>query len=121
VSAGQAVRTPCLKLKEEIEQPMQWDAEQLHLLLTNLGFVNKFKPEPRQTFITLKEVSEMVSPFGWRMVAPLVYTGVETLAMMSADLVGHTSCINPHGDLKWMAFGRDNLSYTDVLLELWEF
>lgn len=100
---------------------MQWDPEQLHLLLSNLSFVNRFKPASGQAFITLNQVSEMVNPFGWRMVAPLVYTGVETLAMMSANQVGHTSCINPHGDLKWMAFGRENLSFADVLLELCEF
>jgi hypothetical protein len=53
----------------------------------------------------------MVYPFGWRLVAPLVLTGVDTLLLMSKNEAGEESYINPHGDLKWITFGRDDLDY----------
>jgi hypothetical protein len=47
----------------------------------------------------------MVYPFGWMLVAPLVISGIETLAMMGKSNVGVDSYINPHGDLSWVSFG----------------
>ena len=75
------------------------------MLLNNLGFVNDPEDEPSSHDITLDRVSRMVYPFGWMLVAPLVISGIETLAMMGKSIVGVDSYINPHGDLSWVSFG----------------
>jgi hypothetical protein len=75
------------------------------VLLNNLGFVNDPEDEPSSHDITLDRVSRMVYPFGWMLVAPLVISGIETLAMMGKSTVGVDSYINPHGDLSWVSFG----------------
>ena len=75
------------------------------MLLNNLGFVNDLEDEPSSHDITLDRVSRMVYPFGWMLVAPLVISGIETLAMMGKSNVGVDSYINPHGDLSWVSFG----------------
>lgn len=62
----------------------------------------------------------MVYPYGAKLVGPLVLSGVETLAMMATKQVGEHSYINPHGDLKWMNFGRQMLDNKSVLDELCE-
>jgi len=51
----------------------------------------------------------MVHPYGWLLVAPLVISGIETLAMMSREMVGQDSYINPHGDLNWVTFGLQDI------------
>jgi hypothetical protein len=44
------------------------------------------------------------------MVAPFVYNGICTLTLMAKKKVASSSYINPHGDLKWMFFGRTELN-----------
>jgi hypothetical protein len=41
--------------------------------------------------------------------------------MMATKQVGESSYINPHGDLKWIAFGRHQLDNKSVFYELWEY
>jgi len=54
------------------------------LLLKNLDFFNDQEVvSSRLGHITLENVSRMVYPFGFYLVAPLVISGLDTLLMMS--------------------------------------
>ena len=107
ISGGQALRTPQLMPEQRVENPLKWEAERLHLLLSNLSFINSYSALSRFGYITLSKVSKMVHPYGWMLVAPLVISGIETCVMMAKCQVGSSSYINPHGDLSWVTFGTD--------------
>ena len=109
ISAGQVVRTPQMDLRQMINFSKYWDPKKSHLLLDQFGFVNGGEDDPRHPYVTLEKVSRMVFPYGWLLVTPLVISGVETLALMSASKVGKSSYINPHGDLSWVTFGKRDM------------
>lgn len=105
------MRTPQLGLTQEIENALRWDPKKTQVLLNNLQFINDQElPSSKFGHITMDKVSKMVYPFGWQLVAPLVISGIETLAMMSQDMVGQNSYINPHGDLNWVTFGLQDIN-----------
>jgi hypothetical protein len=86
---------------------MRWDPAKSQVLLNSLSFINNYQELASSRFghITLEKVGKMVHPYGWLLVAPMVISGIETLAMMGNSTVGVDSYINPHGDLSWVSFG----------------
>ena len=90
---------------------MRWDPAKSQVLLNSLSFINNYQELASSRFghITLEKVGKMVHPYGWLLVDPLVISGIETLAMMSREMVGQDSYINPHGDLSWAAFGMQDI------------
>jgi hypothetical protein len=110
ISGGQAVRTPRLNQNQDLANALKWDPKKTQVLLNSLRFINDDRLIQENIYqISLEKVSRSVFPFGWLMVAPLVVSGIETLAMMSKDEVGQSSYINPHGDLDWVGFGLQDI------------
>lgn len=106
ISSGQLIRTPWLNFKKEIQIPLIWEPAQVHVLLSNLNFLNNCQGHE----INLKSICETLEPIGWKMVAPLVVSGVQTLTLMSKKKVASWSYVNPHGDISWIHFGREGLT-----------
>ena len=117
ISSGQLIRTPWLNFKKEIQIPLIWEPAQVHALLSNLNFLNNCQGHE----FNLKSICETLEPIGWKMVAPLVVSGVQTLTLMSKKKVASWSYVNPHGDISWIHFDREGLTQSLIFKELENF